>query len=70
MKKLTLLEVTLNELNNQEPAVGTELAIQGIRYRVLQVKTRSLRASKWRRRKPAESQEHWQVLVETMEETK
>ena len=70
MKKVTLLEVTPNDLNGQEPTVGTELAIQGIRYRVLQVKTRRARAPKWARRKPAESQEHWQVLVETMEETK
>ena len=65
MKTVSLLEVTRDALGSEQPAVGGELAIAGIRYRVLQVKPRKHRPSKWRRATAGDKPEKWQLLVET-----
>ena len=69
MKKVTLLEVGPSDLNRQDPMVGGELLIRGIRYRILQVKPRKAPRSKWSSKNPGQQRGGWQVLVETLEET-
>lgn len=64
MKNVQLLEVTLNELGGEEPAVETEVTIRGIRYRVMQVTPLKTKSSKWRRREPKTEEKKWRLLVE------
>ena len=67
MKKLTLLEVTPDDLMDQQPTAGTEVLIAGVRYRVLNVKALKGRRSKWGGRPVEEQEERYQLLVEPLE---
>jgi len=67
LKKLELIEVTLDELGGEQPAAGIEVTVRDIRYRVMDVKPPKTRSSKWRRRKAEEVEQKWRLLVEKVE---
>jgi hypothetical protein len=64
MKRITLLEVAPEELGGQPTTPGSELVLRGIRYRVVQARTRVARVSKWRREPRRD--EKCQLLVEVV----
>ena len=67
MKKITLLQVTLEELDGERPLPGSEIALGGDRYRVVQAKPLKVRSAKWQARKSHQHNEKWQLVVEMLE---
>ena len=67
MKKITLLQVTLEELDGERPLAGSEVSLGGARYRVVQAKPVKVRSAKWQARKSEQRNEKWQLLVEMLE---
>ena len=67
MKKITLLQVTLEELDWERPLAGSEVALRGDRYRVVQAKPVKGRSAKWQARRSEQRNENWQLLVEMLE---
>jgi len=67
LKKVELIEVSLEELGGEQPTAGIEVTICGVRYRIMEVKPPKTRSSKWRRRKPEEVEPKWRLLVEKVE---
>jgi len=68
MKSISLLEVTVEQLNGEQPTVGSEVVLRGVRYRVMNVKPPRDRSSKWGLKKTNDQEEKWQLLVEKVEE--
>jgi len=67
LKKVELIEVTLEELGGEQPTAGIEVTIRGVRYRIMDAKPPKTRSSKWKRRKPEEVAQKWRLLVEKVE---
>ena len=67
MKNVELLEVTHDELGGQEPVAGDEVAIRGVRYRVMQVTPPKTKSSKWRRRETKPEEKKWRLLVQEVQ---
>jgi hypothetical protein len=68
VKNVDLVEVTQEELGNSAPAVGTELVIRGVRYRVLNASPPKVRSSRWRGKHPATPQQTWKLLLEAIDD--
>ncbi len=67
MKKVELIEATLEELGGEQPTAGIEVTIRGACYRVLEVKPPKTRSTKWRQRKAEEEEPKWRLLVEKID---
>ena len=67
MKKVELIEVTLEELGGEQPTAGIEVPIRGVRYRIMEVKPPKTRSTKWRRRKPEDEEQKWRLLVKRVD---
>jgi hypothetical protein len=64
LKNVDLIGVTLDDLGGELPAVGTEVCLRGLRYRVVNVKPPKPRSPRWWGRPGHDYQPQWKLLVE------
>ena len=69
LKNVDLIGVTLDELGGEPPAVGTEVCLRGMRYRVVNVKPPKARSPRWRGQAGHKDQPQWKLLVERVDES-
>lgn len=63
LKKVELIEATLDELGGEQPVAGIEVTIRGVRYRIMDAKPPKTRSTKWRRRKAEEEEPKWRLAA-------
>ena len=67
MKNIDLIAVTVEELGNTHPEIGTEIVIRGIRYRIQDVKPPKVRSGRWSRKTRVGEEGKWNLLVERLD---
>ena len=67
MENVELLELTLDQLGGEEPTVGNEFEFRGNHYRIMNVKLRQTRSSKWKRQTRTSTMPKWSLLVQKLD---
>ena len=69
MENVELLELTLDQLGGEEPTAGNDLVLRGNHYRIMHVKLRQARFSKWKRQTRTSTMPKWSLLVQKVDRT-